>query len=195
MFVASSKSDELELLEGLREGAPTSLRRLYDTYFKPVAAYIIRNGGNEEDAKDVFQETVMVLYRMVQKEDFELRSALLSLLIGIGKKVWLSSLRKRPLYVEVSDPNFQDELVDLDDDITETLRNRRIDQLFREKLNALGAQCQEILKLFFEGRKMKEIVTEIGLSSISFAKKKKFQCKERLVDLVQTDPIYQELKI
>ena len=194
MGKVSIKSEELVLVEGLRSGDPAALRSVYKAYFLPLKAYLLKNGADAEEAKDIFQETVMVVYRLVQKEEFELRSSFLSLLIGIGRNIWRKSLRKRMPYTEISDPEVSDRLLDPGEDVVEAIRSRQVDALFREKLLSLGEQCQRILNLFFDGKKMTEIVAEVGLSSVSFAKKKKFQCKERLVELVRKDPLFTELK-
>ena len=42
---------------------------------------------------------------------------------------------------------------------------------------------------------MEEIVKRLGLSSVGYAKKKKFKCKEKLVALVKQDGRYLELKL
>lgn len=195
MSVASNPSKEFFLLSGLRNGDNRALREIYSSYFHPIAAYLKKSGASEDDAKDVFQETIMVAYRLVQTEEFELRSKLLSFLIGISRNIWLKMIRKRPLNVDISDPMFSSQLSDPSEDVLEEIRKRTIDQLYRKKLRELGEQCQRILDLFFEGKKMTKIVEELGLSSVSFAKKKKFQCKEALVDLVKADPLFVELKV
>ncbi len=195
MSVANNPSKEFVLLNGLRKGDNKSLREIYDSYFNPIAAYLKKSGASEEDAKDVFQETIMVAYRLVQNEEFELRSKLLSFLIGISRNIWLKMIRRRPLFDDISDPVVSDQLPDPSETVLEEIRKRTIDNLYRKKMRELGDQCKRILGLFFDGKKMTKIVEEMGLSSVSFAKKKKFQCKERLVDLVKADPLFVELKI
>lgn len=192
MRVLTTKSEDQILVEGLRKGSLPELEKIYRTFFPAILGMVKKHGGNAEDAKDVFQDGVMVMYRMVQKPDFQLKSAFLTLLYPICRNVWFKSLRKRPYYVEVEESEAMDEAQTAG--IEEEIHARTIDDLFRKKLNSLGEQCRTILDLFFEGVSMKQIVEQLGLSSVSFAKKKKFQCKEKLVGLVKADPLFKELK-
>lgn len=193
MKVVTTKAKDQELIMGLRSGESTTLKEIYQTFYPPVRGFIKNHGGNEEDAKDMFQEGVMVLYRMVQQPDFELESAFLSLLFPVCRNLWFKAVRKRPYYEAVEES--REAMAVVGADLEAMINTRAIDQLFREKLTDLGDQCQKLLDLFFEGKAMQEIVKLLGLSSVSFAKKKKFQCKEKLVQLVKGDPIYAELKI
>lgn len=193
MKVVTSRSEDQLLVDGLRQGDKRTLEKIYRTFFTPIYGFIKKNGGNADDAKDVFQEGLMVMYRLVQKDDFALNASFLSLLYPICRNIWFKSVRKRPFYVEVDQSKEAMEKT-LDSGIEEVIHARSVDTLFRTKLNLLGEQCRKLINLFFEGNSMREIVEKLGLSSVSFAKKKKFQCKEKLVGLVKADPIYNELK-
>ena len=100
--VVTSRTEDLALIEGLKNGDLKTLENIYRTYIPPINGFIRKNGGNTEDAKDVFQEAVMVMYRKVQAPDFQLTGAFFSLLFPICRNLWLKSLRKRPMYEEVS---------------------------------------------------------------------------------------------
>jgi hypothetical protein len=67
-------------------------------------------------------------------------------------------------------------------------------RLFRAKFRLLSDQCRKLLSLFFQKVPMKEIVSRLQMSSISYAKKRKFQCKEKLIALIRDDQQYQSLK-
>jgi hypothetical protein len=69
------------------------------------------------------------------------------------------------------------------------------DQLFWDAFALLGRDCQQLLQLFFAKVKMEEIVKRLGVSSVGYAKKKKFKCKEKLILLVKQDSRYSELKL
>lgn len=191
--VVTKKSEDQAFAQGLKQGDPKTLEKIYVIFSPPIRGFITQHGGNSEDAKDIFQEGIMVIYRMVQKPDFKLTSSFLTLLFPICRNLWFKSIRKRPFYEQVQeDQNISDPLSSSIEDI---MTERTIDRMFRSKVSQLGDQCQTILQLFFEGTPMKDIVLKLKLSSISFAKKKKFQCKEELVKMVRRDPIFKELNI
>ncbi len=93
-------------------------------------------------------------------------------------------------------PVTNDELVVQKDtlDLSESLAEVDRIKLFRMKIDLLGLECRNILKWFVEEcRSMKEIAGILNISEV-FARKKKFECKQRLFRLVKEDPLYNELK-
>ena len=187
----TDKIEDQEFVRGLAAGDQRVLEEIYQTFFPPIRGFVRNNGGNTDDAKDIFQEGIMVMYRLVRQPDFKLSASFLSLLFGICRNIWYKSLRKRHYYDEVSE--MKELSQPMEEGIVEVITARTTDRLFRQKVNALGEKCRQLLELFFDGEKMKDIVDQLSLSSVSFAKKKKFQCKEKLVQMVQRDPVFQEL--
>jgi len=47
---------------------------MYSEYFGMVRHLVMQNSGSEEDAKDVFQESMVSLFEMVQRPDFTFTS-------------------------------------------------------------------------------------------------------------------------
>ena len=66
--------------------------------------------------------------------------------------------------------------------------------LYRKKFAELGKDCKKILSLFLKKVSMAEIMKIMEHSSISYTKKRKFMCKQKLIRLIQGDESYQELK-
>ena len=192
MKVVTTKAVDEELVAGLRSGDNRVIGEIYRKFFPAVKGNIKNWGGTEDDTKDVFQEAVLVLYRMTKKSDFKLNASFFSLLYPICRNLWYKTLRKGEKIQVVGE--LPEEGLINEGEILEMIHERAVDKLFRKQLGNLGEQCRKLLDLFFEGRSMKEITSRLGLSSVSFAKKKKFQCKEKLVRLVQADPIFRELK-
>ena len=55
--------------------------------------YVLKNSGDKDDAKDVFQNTLIVFYKKVLIENFELSSKISTYLFSIAKNLWLKKLR------------------------------------------------------------------------------------------------------
>ena len=72
------------IIEALKQGRTEALKHLYDN-FPMIKRYVIANQGKTEDAEDIFQETLMVFYKNVMKDAFELRSQIKTYLYGILK--------------------------------------------------------------------------------------------------------------
>ncbi len=166
------------------------LRRIYALFLPRIRDFVRHNGGNESDAQDVFQDGIMILYEKARRPDFQLSSSFYSLLYGICYRVWSNRLKKRyRKEVTLSD----DATYKQDAGIEELMEADERHKLLFRAMDKLGADCRTLLELFFQGESMKEIQLKMGFSSEAYAKKRKFQCKEKLAGLVKADPAYAEL--
>jgi DNA-binding NarL/FixJ family response regulator len=65
-------------------------------------------------------------------------------------------------------------------------------QVFKSHLSSLGEDCQQVLKLFFEGKSLKEIAGQMGFTA-AYAKKRKFICQQKLIASIEQDVLFREL--
>ena len=86
---------DLILLEGLKRGESSAFEQVYRRYYRMVENYVLKNNGLEDDAQDVFQETLMALVKSIQKPDFQLSAKLSTFIYGISSRIWLLKLRNR----------------------------------------------------------------------------------------------------
>ena len=78
-----------EYLEGLRLSNDAVIRSIYKKHYPVIAKMILNNNGTEQEAKDVFQETVLVLYHHVKKPEFTLSCALQTYMYSVARRLWL----------------------------------------------------------------------------------------------------------
>ncbi len=181
-----------EAFIGIQKGDSQVLAKLYKMYYPRIATMVKSNSGSEDDARDLFQDAMMVLFSKSKNPDFELRSALYTFLYSVARNLWLKKLRN----IKGQGITIRDDM-ELRDDSNENeqqellLEARR--QLFRKKFRDLGTGCQDILKLSMAGKKIPEIVAKLNLSSELYARQKKFKCKSQLTKLVQNAPEYKSL--
>lgn len=177
-------------VEAILYGDNAALEQLYTDFFPQISHFIYTNGGNHADAEDIFQEGIIVVYKKMQVTSFALTSAFGSFLYGVCKYLWMNQLRKKKRGETSLNPE-----MDIKDgeDLDEVIFQREQYKLFQSKLKQLGKDCQQLLRLFFEGTKMKEIANIMGYGSENYAKKKKFTCKSALIEMIESDPAYREL--
>src|ERR1700750_849043 len=63
-----------------------------------VLQLIINNNGNEDDAKDIYQEAIIILYNKVKAGDFELSSKLKTFIYSVCRRLWLKRLGQMSRY-------------------------------------------------------------------------------------------------
>jgi RNA polymerase sigma factor (sigma-70 family) len=188
-----TKDNQYSWLEILRTGDIAGIKALYAKFQPGIVKWVVNNRGDEEEAKDVFQEAVLVVYKKLNNEGLELHTATFSTyLFAISKKIWLKKLEKQGKSMVTFDA--PPELID-DSDWDAVLQEEERYRLFRKKFNSLTDNCRQLLSLFFAKTPMKEIIAIMGFGSVEYAKKRKFQCKEHLVALVRSDAGFDDLKL
>ena len=187
----SNLMGDLELKEGLRTGSSAAIEYMYDKYFERECRWIIQHNGSREEAKDVFQDALMAIYESLQKPDYQITSQAGTFLHAICRNLWFKQLRDDRVLRKSTDEGL--ELVEEEQAAT-ALQLLGQDHLYKKMFLKLSEQCQNLLKRFLEGQSMKQITEEMSLSSENYTKKRKHQCKSKLVELIKEDPMYQEVR-
>jgi RNA polymerase sigma factor (sigma-70 family) len=175
---------DIEIIEGVRRQDDKILNWLYDNYFQSVRRHVIKNSGSDEDVSDVFQDSVIVLYKQISDNSLTLNSDLKGYFFGIARNVWNAMLRKRQKTVELEFDIAEEEADPANDHILERIVGRAFKKLKPDQ--------QMVLNLFTEGYSYEEIADKLNLKSEIYARRKKYLCKEALIELVKEDPEYHE---
>lgn len=185
------KFSDYEILDGIKTGNDNVIQFLIRQYMPQVQRYILRNSGSKEDAEDVLQETLVVLYMKIKKDNISLSYQLGTYLIGIVKIVWLKELKKRSRVNEI-DPDINH--VDNESDILKTINTRDRQKIYKDYFNQLGKECKELLEYFFKGEKITKITSLMGYNSDQHTKNKKYICKKNLIESIRSNPSFKEIK-
>ena len=171
-----------EVILGILNNSESVLRRLYVAYFPMVLQLIINNNGDEDDAKDIYQEAIIVLYNKVKAGDFELSSKLKTYIYSICRRLWLKRLTQLNRYGgDIKD--FQEFLPAEDDSEQEDERDVQFTKM-QSALQLLGEPCKTIVEDFYiHNRSMQEICDRFGYTNADNAKTQKYKCLQRLKKL------------
>jgi RNA polymerase sigma factor (sigma-70 family) len=158
-----------ELLKKIREGDVQIIESIYERYFSKINSFVLRNSGSEEDARDVFQECMFQLFQYSRRmeaphiENFE------AYFFGMCRNKWFSNLAKRKRNV-ASDKENAYENDDSEDHYY---------YIYLSALEKLNQDCREILNYYVEGKKTEEMAQLLD-TTVDYAKRKKYLCKEKL---------------
>ncbi|GAB4034042.1 RNA polymerase sigma factor [Spirosoma jeollabukense] len=173
-----------ELLLGLADGSDDALSQLYRRYFPMVLHFVTSNSGNEDDAKDIYQEALIVLYEKVRSGSLELHCQLKTYLYSIGRRLWLKQLAQRSRFVvrDVETPASDEMAVDqLNDDLIDHEERDRQFTLMADSLGRLGEPCRTLLDDFYiQHLSMQDITEKFGYTNADNAKTQKYKCLMRL---------------
>jgi RNA polymerase sigma factor (sigma-70 family) len=170
--------DDNKIIELLKIGKENkAFLKLYKNY-PQVEKLILSKGGSKEDAKDVFQEALIIFYQKVVNTDFKLTSAISTYLYSVCRFLWKDELIKRKgkqavvVFFEFS----SEEESEFQQAIEREAKFKQIEHV----LSQIGEKCLQILKLFYyDGLNMKTIASKVGLKSEKIAKNQKYKCLER----------------
>lgn len=177
--IKSSVPEDSELILGILNDSKKTLEGIYKAYFPMVLQLIITNSGSEDDAKDIFQESIIVLYDKVKAGNFELNSKLKTFLYSVCRRLWLKRLNvKSKSTNNIND--FEDVLaVETDLEYHEE-KDRQFKQM-DEALLHLGEPCKTIIEDFYiHNKSMQEICETFGYTNADNAKNQKYKCLQRL---------------
>jgi RNA polymerase sigma factor (sigma-70 family) len=178
------KISDAKLIEGIRLQDDVILNWLYDNYFATVRNHVLRNSGSVDDVSDVFQDSIIALYKQITEENLNLTTDLKGYFFGIARNVWSAQLRKNQKNTELD--------MDIPDDDQEESGDPLLERVVSRAFQKLKPDQQLILSLFSDGHSYEEIAAKMDLKSELYARRKKYLCKEALLDLVKEDPEYQE---
>jgi len=169
-------------LEQIRAGESKAIKELYTIAYRSCANMIITNSGSEEDARDLFQEALLIFIKKLQTPDFKLTAQPKTYLYAVCRNLWLKQLekrKKRKKTIQLDDPNNLIPLIDIDEieekKIIET-KHELIDQILQQ----LKGDCKQLLLAFyFKKMPLKKIAKRMDYSD-GFVKVKKKRCMDNL---------------
>ena len=174
-----------EILHAIREGRDdTVIESLYASLLPRVKKHVLLNGGSLDDAYDVFQDALMVFYKLVIKEKYDSEKYTIGgFLYTISKHLWINLVKKRSNSLNRERKVEKDELeFTILENIIQMERKAALDQVFQ----SLGEKCLEILTLFFYHRlSLKEISQKLGYASEGTVKVKSHRCRKLLSDKIK----------
>lgn len=183
--------DDIDYIKGIKESNSQVINAIYKKFHQAIVHLVETHKGTKADAHDVFQEGLLIVFQKSQEVDFQLTSSFLTFFYAICRNVWYNKLKKRSIKEVTLAPELLSIVKEEPDPYYEYSEQYF---LYRKMFLQLGKDCQQLLDLFLQKTKMTDIMQSMGYGSISYTKKRKFMCKEKLVKLIKNDPEYQELK-
>ncbi len=172
------------LLHQLRQGKNEAFERLYREHYPKTAAFVRKNSGSEADARDIFQEALLVFLRKIRAETFELSSDVGGFMFGISKNLWLYRLRshKSDLKTETAVASLAPVQFADDQSLPPDLENafEAKYEVVQNLLETLKNDCRELLEgFYFRRQTLQQLGEALGFAE-GYAKLKKHRCMDLL---------------
>jgi RNA polymerase sigma factor (sigma-70 family) len=172
-------SDEKELLEGLANNDRKAVETLYQENFNTIQSLIINNNGSSDDAKDIFQEAIIVLYEKVRGGGFELQCQIKTFLYSVSRRLWLKRLQQQNRYAAPGDS--MESVVPVEEDLEAHEQRNAEFEMMEQAINHLGEPCKSLLEAYYlQKQNMQVIAANFGYTNADNAKNQKYKCLMRL---------------
>lgn len=171
-------------VQALLENDTIVVRDIYSKYAGKVRQYILANSGTEDDAADIFQESLIDIYNQAKHKGLQLTCPFEPFLIIVCKRKWLNELKKRgrqPVTKEVDDVSIGEDVFALAEQMK--LHNDKM-QLFLQCFEKLGASCKEIIKKCMSGEDQEKIAEQLKVT-YGYLRKKKSECMASLTQMIR----------
>ena len=173
---------EKQLLQGLVINDRKAIETLYKENYKTVQSLIINNNGTTDDARDIFQEAMIVLYEKVKTGSFELNCQIKTYLYSVSRRLWLKRLQQIHKYSGEVDSVA--EVIPVEEELEAQEQRNAEFQTMEKSMASLGEPCKSLLEAYYLQKKsMTEIAAGFGYTNAENAKNQKYKCLMRLKKL------------
>lgn len=162
---------------------------LYMFSYRTVRRCVLKLGGTETDAEDVFQETLVVLLDKVRSGTFRLDASLNTFVYAISRNIWLNQLKQRSRLPAAELPK----ATDVPDPIWEVEDDATFNLLLQERIvglvESLRPSCRMLLKsIYFLNMNIQQLRKRMGYANTHTASNVKYKCLQQLKAAAGRDP-------
>lgn len=152
--------------------------QLYQQAFPLVAKYVHTMGGSFEEAKDIFQDALVIYYEKLATTGVTLQYSERSYVLGIAKHCWAKKNKENNKHTAL--PGSLEGIA-----MEDAVRQSSTEKLL-ELLHNSGQKCMELLRAFYYDKlPMQKIAALFGFSGERSATVQKYKCIEKVRDIVK----------
>ena len=170
---------EQELLKGLATNDREAIETIYRQNFGLIQVFIVKNNGYPDDARDIFQEAMIILYEKSRLETFHLTCQIKTFLYSICRRLWLKRLHQLQKFNPAIE--LKEEIVSVEEDLEVHEKKNADFLLMEDAMSKIGEPCKSLLEAYYIQKKtMPEIAEHFGYTNADNAKTQKYKCLVRL---------------
>ncbi|MDF2431997.1 MAG: hypothetical protein JWP44_1628 [Mucilaginibacter sp.] len=149
---------------------------LYKSTFPAVARYISKMGGSFDEAKDIFQDALVIYYEKGVNSLIAFKTNDKAYLTGIAKHLWLKTYRDNTLHTSIDGVD----ITTTDDD------GQPSSTKIMHYLETAGKRCMDLLRSFYYDQlPLTDVANLFGFSGVRSATVQKYKCLEKIRETVK----------
>jgi RNA polymerase sigma factor (sigma-70 family) len=179
MPIVKQETKDEQLLAGLAKNDKQAIEALYKEHFGMIQVFILNNNGSSDDARDIFQEAMIVLYEKAISGNFELTAQIKTYIYSVSRRLWLKRLQQMQRFGAPVESLA--EAVQVDEELEAHEKRNTAFVTMEKALSHIGEPCKSLLEAYYLQKKnMQEISTQFGYTNADNAKNQKYKCLARL---------------
>lgn len=185
--VLKKETDFAAQSNAIKANDEAALRSLYENNYHIIERYVLKNNGCIDQAKDIYQEAFIAVWRNIQLDRFypESENALSAYLCQIARNKWMDHLRSKTYQKNMSIDDLEHKLPV--ENIEEEEDNSFINEV-KKHFEKLGENCKELLtRFYYKKHSMKKIAKWFTWTDAT-ARNNKYRCLQRLRELMKYKP-------
>lgn len=187
----------VKIRNGFKENDEAIITYTYNNCFRYISWHIINDGGTLDDAKDVMQEAMILLFRNCKNSKFKWESHPFTQINNSSKYLWLNKKRKEKKIFYTLDyleevASYSEEMNDSTEVDESEMMNYRKNKIYKECFFKLKDECKALLTLVAKGESTSGITKKMKFKNDNITIERKRRCKERLLDIISIHPKYKK---
>ncbi len=172
----------------IKQNDATTLKNLYKTNFAKVKRYVLKNSGDEQQAKDVYQEAFVAMWRNIKNDKFtaESENAINGYIFQIAKYKWLDHVRS----VKYKNTTFINRDIEYDEPDIEIdeVTNKKIKYLIKEikQVNLNLWDIEDKLRICEKNKDFGQTFVELA-RNVYFNNDKRAKIKSQINEILGSD--------
>ena len=179
-----------EIIECLRNRQSYVVHWLSDRYMPMIRLMIYQKGGTNEDARDIFQDGLIIMLEKLDDKKFNLTCKFKTFLYCVCEHLWKTVLDKRQAAANYLNRRSESES---EKDFTDMIDYQLYEQIIQDVFKTLDPISKKILTLYWQEKSPREIADKLGYT-YGYVRKKKCEAQSELTERVKRHPDYIQIK-
>jgi len=177
-----------EILKGIIDNNRIIVQFIYDRYYHEIRKFIEKFGGSNDDAMDVFQDAIIVIYELMKRGEAEKIKNFRSYFFSICKFKWFNTIRDGK-YTEITNVQLEEllpafEYTQVSESLSEIIEKERRVKVYFNSFMQLTSVCQKMIRFVAYGWTIEDIAAEMNFSVV-YTYRKRQACLNKLTKLVE----------
>ncbi len=173
-----NQKKNFKIIKGIVENDNEVFLNLYEYEFPKIVRLVIKNSGTVDNARDVFQDGLVIIIENLLQKKLEITESFDGYLYSVCRNLWYRQWIENKRKLKFFDDYGYD---DLDIDYRDYEEHLDKYEQYAAAIEMLGETCRKLLELcYYQNMGWNEIASQLGYASAGSARNQKYKCLERI---------------